>query len=358
MISNMVSRGEDRRRRNLLVWSRIGPFIATIVSVSTVYCDFSKAFDRVNHNLLLEKMVRLHIDTKTIRWIKDYLRNRRFCVKVNDSFSPPDICPSGVPQGSCVGPLLFCIFVLDIKDVIPPSVQHKLYADDLKIYGASNTAENRAELQSAIDEIQKWCRENDMKISIPKCVVVSSGPAPNDYKLNGELIPVKDSVRDLGVFVTPELDFSEHISRVVKSASLICNMIFRCFIIKKSDFYVTLYNSLVIPRFQYCCVIWRPHLRKHIDAVERVQRRFLRRLRLRCGTPPEAVELKPISTMFDEADLKMYEHIRSRNEAEKYFIIRGNNLRSGETINAVEVAATERINQQFSWRVARLLRNS
>ena len=90
-----------------------------------VYFDYSKAFDRVDHKLLIAKMIRLRIDTKSIRYIQDYLHKRKFNVKVNSVFSSYGDCSSGIPQESCIGPLLFCVFTLDIKDIIPIGVRDK-----------------------------------------------------------------------------------------------------------------------------------------------------------------------------------------------------------------------------------------
>ena len=102
------------------------------------------------------------------------------------------------------------------------------------------------------------------------------------------------------------------------------------------------------PKFDYCCVVWRPYLRKHIQAIERLQNRFVRRVSFRCQVPREAIVLKPISEIFDAADLRMFSNICERNVTDDYLSIRMNGLRSGETISSLEIAATERINQQFA----------
>ena len=90
-----------------------------------IYFDYNKAFDRVNHSMLLKKLCDLGIDTRTYNWIKSYLTKRSFVVKVNEFLSDPSPCPSGVPQGSCLGPILFSIFVLDLKDNLPNGLNHK-----------------------------------------------------------------------------------------------------------------------------------------------------------------------------------------------------------------------------------------
>ena len=121
-----------------------------------------------------------------------------------------------------------------------------------------------------------------MLISVPKCAVLCSKD-PHEYILNGEPIPVASSMRDLGITITPDLDFNLHITQTIQSATLVCNTIFRCFIIKNPDFYLNLYETLVLPKRTYCSEVWRPYLKKRIDAIERVKSKFERRVSLRCN---------------------------------------------------------------------------
>ena len=170
-------------------------------------------------------------------------------------------------------------------------------------------------------------------------------------------IPHLTSLIDpLGVIVTPDLDFDLHITQVVKSANAICNTAFRCFIIKDPEFYLTLYRSLVVPKFLYCSEVWRPFLGKHIEAIDRVQSRFIRRVSKRCDVSRDSISLKPIRELQDAADLKMYNRLCSLNVIDRFLDIRPNNLRSEQTVSALEVARTDRVNNMFSWRLARMLR--
>ena len=321
-----------------------------------MYFDFSKAFDRVSHRRLISKMRKLQIDNKTLDWIDNYLTDRKFRVKVNGRLSSSGSCPSGVPQGSCVGPLLFCIFILDLPDVLPKGIVHKPYADDLKLYTQCDTPDGRILLQSAIDAVSKWCEDNEMLISLPKCAILSSSQHDFVYTLNGSPVPKARTFRDLGVIISPLLNFDEHITDVVRSCNCICNTIFRCFVVKEPKFYLTLYNSLVVPKLLYCSEIWRPYLKKHIDALNRVQDRFIRRVCFRCGVAKESIVLATVAKLHEAADLRMFRKLGRLDIVTKFVNIRVNNLRSGKTISAVEVPRTERVNNLFSWRMARMLR--
>lgn len=157
--------------------------------------------------------------------------------------------------------------------------------------------------------------------------------------------------------MTPHLDFDLHITQLIKSASAIVNTAFRCFVVKDPQFYLQLYNSLVIPKFLYCSEVWRPYLKRHMDALDRVQSRFIRRVSKRCSVPRDSITLKSISELHDSADMRMYASLCKRNMVDKFLVMRPNHLRSGQSVTALEVARTDRVNNAFSWRIARRLRS-
>jgi hypothetical protein len=239
----------------------------------------------------------------------------------------------------------------------PPGLQHKLYADDLKLYGPSGDVTARALLQSGVDAVSTWCEANDMVISIQKCLTLCSHQQSHVYTLNGIAIPVVNSARDLGITMTPELDFDLHINQLLRSASIATSLIFRCFLIKSPEFYINIYRSLVIPKFLYCSEVWRPYMRKHVEAIERVQRRFLRRVAFRCGIDRASLFLPPISELHSRADRRMYKRLLRTGDISHFVNVRENALRSGQTITAIEVARTERLNNIFAWRIVRALRS-
>jgi len=134
--------------------------------------------------VLFLKLIRMGVEDIVVDWIISYLSLRSFRVRVNSSLSTPRACPSGVPQGSCLGPLLFCVFINDIGTVIPPSVTYKMYSDDLKMYSADIDSSSE-HLQQAINSVSCWCELNGMLLSTPKCTVVGSSPNATPLTLNG-----------------------------------------------------------------------------------------------------------------------------------------------------------------------------
>ena len=104
--------------------------------VDVIYLDFKKAFDKVPHKRLLQKLRSYGIRGKVYAWIKEFLTNRRQRVVVNGQYSEWKKVTSGIPQGSVLGPTLFIIFINDMPEVIACCM--KLYADDAKIYDKVN----------------------------------------------------------------------------------------------------------------------------------------------------------------------------------------------------------------------------
>ena len=138
-----------------------------------VYFDFSKAFDSVSHDLILEKLKnQFDIDGKLLNFLKIYLQNRRQRVMLDGTFSDWTPVTSGVPQGSILGPLLFVLFINDIVDSVGDGTHIKLYADDLKIWREIRCQNDS--LQVDIDNLEAWSTANNMKFHPSKCKVIRS----------------------------------------------------------------------------------------------------------------------------------------------------------------------------------------
>ncbi|CAD6215467.1 GSCOCG00011207001-RA-CDS, partial [Cotesia congregata] len=176
-------------------------------SVHALYTDFSKAFDTVNHDILVEKLKCHGVTGKALNWFQSYLTGRSLQVRVNGYYSKEYEVNSGVPQGSHLGPVLFNIFINDIADNL--SSEYLLYADDMKIYRKINTENDIRVLQQDLDKLYQWCLENKLKLNIDKCAVMmfnrSHGSFPVDYNINGQPLPKPPVMKDLGVLVDIKL---------------------------------------------------------------------------------------------------------------------------------------------------------
>ena len=175
--------------------------------VDSAYFDFSKAFDRVRHDYLIQKLIACDISGRLLSWIVDYLSNRTQVVKVKNNLSSERQVTSGVIQGSVLGPLLFNVFINDIDDVVNHCAILK-YADDIKIYRcfASDNASqiaNSALFQSDIDDLATWTERFDVKFNLSKCCVLHFGKSniKANYRMNNLNITKKEQEKDLGIVI-------------------------------------------------------------------------------------------------------------------------------------------------------------
>ena len=141
--------------------------------LDTVYIDFSKAFDKCDHGILLHKLKKMGIQGKLGRWIHNFQHERKQKVLVNKLKSSSSILKSGVPQGSVLGPILFLFYICDIgKDLIATIL---IYVDDTKVKMEVNSQEDVEELQSEIQKLDKWATDNNMKFNKKKVQVMRFG---------------------------------------------------------------------------------------------------------------------------------------------------------------------------------------
>lgn len=248
--------------------------------IDCIYTDFSKAFDKVQHNILIFKLKQLGFNQLLLSWISSYLSNRFFRVAFNCELSDRHQILSGVPQGSHLGPLLFVIFINDVLSLLPNSCV-LAYADDLKIFKTIQANVDGLLLQSDIDFFSKWCVYNGLVLNIDKCTCISFGRKKHmlvhDYKINNVSINRSTHVVDLGVILDTRLDFQLHINRTINRANTMLGFVKR-FSKEFNDPYLlkTLFCSLVRPILEYACVVWTPFYDSHVKRIEAVQRRFLR----------------------------------------------------------------------------------
>ena len=142
--------------------------------VGCLMVDFRKAFDLVDHSLLLQKLKLYKCDENSLSWVNSYLSNRTQRVSMNNKFSASEPIRYGVPQGSILGPLMFLIFINDLPLVLKTAVTSTdLYADDTTAYDIqSNMQTLQQNLQNALILLNKWCRENGMVINTDKTTVM------------------------------------------------------------------------------------------------------------------------------------------------------------------------------------------
>lgn len=266
---------------NLLLYHRfISESLENGHQVDSIYTDLSKAFDRVDHQLLLWKLGYYGITGSLWHWFGSYLLDRTQCIRLGSNKSDLITVTSGVPQGSHLGPILFLLFINDIKYYINYS-KFLLFADDLKLFSSISSLSNCIELQSDFDGVSAWCRDNNMLLNIDKCKIITftkkkSNIIYHPYATNSGVLDRVDQIKDLGVLFDSSLNFNLHIDVITCRALKLCGFIKR----QTKDFtnvigIFTLYHSLVRSILEYCSIIWNPYTILHSEKIERVQRKFV-----------------------------------------------------------------------------------
>lgn len=242
-------------------------------NIDAVYVDFSKAFDRVPHGRLVNKLSAYGIAGNLLAWIRDFLIERTMTVRVNESESDPLMCSSGVPQGSVLGPVLFKLFVNDLPEAV--KVSCLMYADDLKLWVRIQNDESVDELQTALDALADWSARWLLPVNKEKCHVlpIGSSQSSGTYHLGGYLLDESTSERDLGVIITPDLKPTEDIRKRSAAASRLVWAIRRSFDRLTPTTFRLLFSAHVRPILEFGQPAVYPITKQENNWLERVQRR-------------------------------------------------------------------------------------
>ena len=249
-------------------------------ATDVVYCDFMKAFDRVPHKKLIEKVASYGIQGDFLRWIKDFLARRKQRVLVNGNESEWKAVTSGVPQGSVLGPLLFVLFINDLPEAAKHGSEVYMYADDTKVYREIKENDDCDRLQQDLDGLLGWTDKWMLDFHPDKCKYMRIGRSAIEekrYRVHNN-ISKTETGKDIGVIIDNKLKFSEHLSEKINKANKIVGLIRRTFVYLDSPMFKSLYTALVRPHLEYANQVWCPHLIKDIEAVENVQRRATKQL--------------------------------------------------------------------------------
>jgi hypothetical protein len=249
-----------------------------------VQLDLSKAFDLVNHSLLIKKLTLYRCDDATVEWFTSYLDSRSQTVRIEQSLSESQSIISGVPQGSILGPLLFLMYINDLSLCIRHS-EVLLYADDtsLSVEG-NNVLEIEYKLCGDVASVLNWCTVNDMVISVLKSssMIVSTRQklSKNDMSLNVNLennvIPCVSCTKILGVCVDNVLSWDEHIRTVCTKIARKLYLLQQIKAFLPIDARKLFFNSYVLPHFDYCSIIWGNCSHALLYKLEKLQKRAAR----------------------------------------------------------------------------------
>lgn len=252
------------------------------MQVDCVYTDFHAAFDKIDHHILLAKLLKYGVSSGLVLWLKSFISNRSIKVNIGASFSSAFSNSSGVPQGSVLGPLLFVVYINDIVNYLPDACK-LLYADDLKIFLPVNNLADCHTLQNSLLDFNSWCARNHLFVNVSKCSVVTftrkKYPVLYDYKIAGSSVPRSTEVRDLGVLLDSRLTLQKHFDMTISKALRVLGFVIRvCKDFNDPFCLKSLYCSLVRPIIEFACVVWSPRQQDRTDRLESIQRKLTKHL--------------------------------------------------------------------------------
>jgi hypothetical protein len=240
--------------------------------------DFSKAFDVVAHQRLLLKLFHYGIQGPTLTWIDNFLTRRKQRVVIGGDASDWIRVQSGVPQGTVLGPLLFLLYINDLPDQITSTL--RLFADDCVIYRTISNDADADKLQKDLDRLCSWERKWCMKFNTDKCFTLKISTSrtikQHIYSLNGTVLDEVDSHTYLGVNISSNMKWNDHISQVAAKANRSLGFIKRNLRGCTEDIKNIAFRSLVRPSLEYCAAVWDPYTEALIYQLEAVQRRAAR----------------------------------------------------------------------------------
>jgi hypothetical protein len=244
--------------------------------VCMVFLDVSKAFDRVWHSGVLNKLRCMGIEGRLFDWLCDYLSDRKIRVVINGQKSEWLRPNAGVPQGSILGPLLFLVFINDITNNIESNIN--LFADDTSLMEIiENYVESYAKLNRDLDRLSTWSNKWLVTFNATKTVYLKitrkTNPTPNPIlRLNGEVIKEALTHKHLGLTFNQTLTWSDHIKLLSTKAAQCVGLLRRICRDVPRECLEILYKYMIRPLLEYGDVIFDGSADTHIKKLEEVQR--------------------------------------------------------------------------------------
>lgn len=311
-----------------------------------VFLDFQKAFDVVDHSILLGKMVNYGITGVALDWFQSYLLGRQQMVEIShiDPVSNYKYCYQsakqeiqyGVPQGSVLGPVLFLIFINDLPASLK-SVQTVLFADDTNLLVKGDSYNVFADkLNKCLNDLENWLFRNSMALNINKtcCLDFSRMSKPDlDVSLFSEKLSFVNDIKFLGVNLNKEIKWDLHIQELSKS---LAKVIYQLRILKNvlpDDALISVYYANFQSLLQYGIIFWANN--SYAKGIFRIQKRAIRILcnlgaRDSCRQSFRDLQIMPLMTLFIFNSVifakRYFDNFKLNNQVHSYSTRRQNNI--------------------------------
>ena len=247
-----------------------------------VFIDLKKAFDTVNHDILLTKLEHYGIRNNILAWFKSYLSDRKQYVYFNGKSSEILSITCGVPQGSVLGPLLFLLYINDLPN-ISKKLNFFLFADDTNLYYESDDLlELEKTMNHELKQLSLWLNVNRLALNIAKTnfVIFRGFRKPSNHNvtllMNKKAIEQKSYIKYLGILIDEHLNWKEHISSTTKKISRSVGIICKLRLCLNSSLLLTLYYSLVYSHLNYGIHSWGSANKTELEKILVLQKKAVR----------------------------------------------------------------------------------
>jgi len=244
----------------------------------TVFLDFRKAFDTVDHGILLGKLGMLGFRGPVNDWLRSYLLDRRQFVAVCGTCSDTQIVNRGIPQGSVLGPLLFNLYINDMSSATRLSVIH--YADDTTVFhSGSELAEITEVINAELLSLDEWLRSNRLCLNADKsrAMIITKrviGDVPV-VKIRDSELEIANEMKFLGIIIDSNLSFMPHCTNVIAKLSRVLGMMRKMSYILPRKSLRILYYSLFYSNMTYAIIVWGNASVMAVGRIESIQRRVV-----------------------------------------------------------------------------------